>query len=146
VHPILREGMTKRQWSTGNIPVVPYPVVGVDFIKLESVVRQTALVEIVLEPKPGSHLVRKTFQIELRRLSSPQHRWAVSSWVPEGVSLSQMTLNAHTSPAVVAAAYHAQHISTVWIIVLLAVLISGLILLPAIVLLHDAVAARLRRR
>jgi hypothetical protein len=30
VHPVMRQGLTKRQWSTGNIPVVPFPAVGVD--------------------------------------------------------------------------------------------------------------------
>jgi hypothetical protein len=46
---------------------------------------------------------------------------------------------------VVAAAYHAQHISVVWIVVLLSALGGGLILLPAFVLGRDALAARIRR-
>jgi hypothetical protein len=146
VHPILREGMTKRQWSTGNIPVVPYPAIGVDLIHLDSVVRQTALVEIVLEPKPGAHLARKTFQIELRRLPRSPHLWAVSSWVPEGVSETQMALDRHPNQAVIAAAYHAQHLSVVWIIALLAALGAGVILLPAFVLFRDAGAGSFRRK
>jgi hypothetical protein len=131
VHPLLREGMTKRQWSTGNIPVVPYPAIGVVLLKRDSVVGRTALYEVVLEPEPKAHLVRKTFLIELRRLPRPPHRWAVSSWVPEGVSGSQMALDAAARPAVAARAYHARHLSTLWIFVPVGALFVGLILLPA---------------
>ena len=44
-----------------------------------------------------------------------------------------------------AAAYHAQHLPTFWIVVLLGGLVSGLIGLPVILVLHDALATRLRR-
>src|SRR3954471_10486290 len=36
VDPALRQGLTKQQWSAGNIPVVPYPAAGVDLLTLES--------------------------------------------------------------------------------------------------------------
>jgi hypothetical protein len=138
VHPLLREGLTKREWSTGNIPVVPYPAVGVVLIKLNSVVGRTAQVEILLEPDRRAHLVRKTFLIELRRLSKPPHRWAVSSWVPEGVSESQMAMDTPAPPAVVARAYHARHLSTLWIFAPVGVLLFGLIVLPAGLFMLDA--------
>ena len=128
VHPVLREGMTKRQWSTGNIPVVPYPAAAVDLMRLQSVVGQTALIEVVLEPTPRSHLVLKTFQIELRRLPRPPHQWAVSSWVPEGISQNETNLPQRETPA--AAADHARHFSTAWIFIPLGALIGGLILVP----------------
>lgn len=127
VDPVLREGLTKQQWSTGNIPVVPYPAVGVDLLRLQSVVDQTAIVEVVLEPARSSHLVRKTFQIELRRLSRSPHTWLVSSWVPEGVSDSQRALDASRKPVV---ASHTSHFSSVWILVPLGVLLGGMILVP----------------
>jgi hypothetical protein len=134
----LREGLTKRQWSTGNIPVVPYPAIGFDLIRLESAVGGTALVEVILEPSPKAHLVRKTFQIELRRQPRPPHIWAVSSWVPEGVSQSQIDRNTPASPAAVAAAEHPPHLSELWIFVPLGALVAGLILIPAFVLTRDA--------
>jgi hypothetical protein len=139
VHPLLREGLTKREWSTGNIPVVPYPAVGVALIKLNSVVGSTAQVEILLEPKSNAHLARKTFLIELRRLPKAPHRWAVSSWVPEGVSTSQMAMDTPTPPpAVVAKAFHAQHLSTLWIFAPVGLFIFALIGLPACLFMLDA--------
>jgi hypothetical protein len=134
----LREGMTRRQWSTGNIPVVPYPAVGFDLIKLQSVIGRTALVEVMLEPKRTAHLVRKTFQIELRREPRPPHLWAVSSWVPEGVSQSQIEANTPSSPAVAAAAANPPRLSTLWILLPVGALVAGLILIPAFMLTRDA--------
>jgi hypothetical protein len=142
IHPLLREGLTKRQWSTGNIPVVPYPAVGVDLIRLTSVVGGTALVEVVLEPAPRAHLMRKTFLIELRRLPRQPHRWAVSSWIPEGISESQMAVNADSRPSVVAAAYHARHLSLIWIFLPVGLLFGGLILLPTGVFVREAYRSR----
>jgi hypothetical protein len=149
VHPVLREGLTKRQWSTGNIPVVPFPAVGVNLLRIESAVSQTALVEVVLVPARNSHLVRKTFLIELRYRRNSQYRWAVSSWVPEGVSQSQIDLNAQLHPAsakTIAAANHVAHLSTLWIIVPVAMFFGGLILLPAFLFVRDAAAGRRAQR
>jgi hypothetical protein len=139
VAPVLRQGLTKQQWSTGNIPVVPYPAVGVDLLRLESLRDQKALVEVFLEPARGSHLVRKTFHIELRRRPGTPHQWMVSSWVPEGISESQRVLDARTEPAsVVAAASNAHHFSRVWILVPLGVLLGAVILVPTGLFVREA--------
>ncbi len=147
VHPVLREGLTRRQWATGNIPVVPYPAVGVDLLRLESMVHETALVEVLLEPAPTSHLVRKTFQIELRRRPGPPHRWLVSSWVPEGVSQSQIDLNASTVPVSVdASAANARHFSSLWLLVPLGILLGSVILIPTGLFLREAHQFRRAKR
>jgi len=135
VDPALREGLTKKEWSAGNIPVVPYPAAGVNLLTLESMIDQTALVEVVLEPASGSHLVRKTFQIELHRVPSSSRRWLVSSWVPEGVSESQQALDAANEPQVVS---KPEHLSQVWLFAVLGLLVGGLILFPAGLLFRES--------
>jgi hypothetical protein len=143
VAPVLREGLTRRQWSTGNIPVVPYPAVGVDLLNVQSLAGKTALIEVILESAPSSNLVRKTFQIELRRFPRAPNGWAVSAWVPEGVSESQIERDARTTPASeVAADYRATHFSSTWIFVPLGVLLGGLIVVPAGVFLREAHRSR----
>ena len=62
----------------------------------------------------------------------------MSSWVPEGVSGAQMALDAQARPAVVARAYHAHHLSTLWILVPIGAVFGGLILLPAGIFMLDA--------
>jgi hypothetical protein len=142
VHPVLRQGLTKRQWSTGNIPVVPYPAAGVDLLVLQSAVDQKVLAEVLLEPAPRSHLVRKTFQIELRRLPRSQHRWLVTSWVPEGVSESQIQRDASTQPTI---ASHTAHFSALWIFVLIGVVGGGVLLIPAALFAREAYQFRRAR-
>jgi hypothetical protein len=127
VHPILRQGLTRRQWSTGNIPVVPYPAAGVDLFTIQSAVAGKVLAEVLLEPPPRTNYVRKTFQIELRRAPRALHGWLVSAWVPEGVSDSQIQKEAASAPPV---ASHEPHFSGVWLLALAGLLGGGLVLLP----------------
>jgi len=142
VDPILREGMTEKQWSTGNIPVVPFPVAGLDLIDLQEAADNKALVEVVLAPTRQSHLPHKTFQIELRLQPRGPHRWTVSSWVPEGVSSRAVDT---TPPAVAAEAAHPTHFSATWIIVPLSVFVAALILLPLGIHLREHIRFRRTR-
>jgi hypothetical protein len=140
VEASLRQGMTKKEWSGGMIPVIPYPAKGVDLIRFEEFRGDTALMEVLLEPASGSGLVRKTFQIELHR--SPSHKWLVSLWVPEGISQTQMDLNQPESPDVIAKAANRPHLSATWIYVPLGILLIGLLFTPVILFAHHGLQAR----
>jgi hypothetical protein len=136
----LRQGMTKKQWSTGAIPVVPYPATGVDLIQVDRFRGDSALIEVLLEPVKGSRLVRKTFQIELHL--SPLHKWLVSSWVPEGVSQSQIDVNRPQSPDVIAKASNPPHLSGTWIYLPLGILLLSLLLTPVALFAHHVYSTR----
>ncbi len=147
VAPVLREGMSRKQWSTGSIPVVPYPARRVDLVRLESLAGRSAQLEVVLEAPPAAHLVRKTFQIELHRLPRALHGWTVSSWVPEGVSTSQLQQDTRpASSAEIKEVTHPAHLALHWIIVPLALLGGGVIAVPLIVLGRDSLAGKRARR
>lgn len=149
VDPKLRQGMTKRQWATGNIPVVPYPAASVDLVRLEGVVGGTAQVEVFLEPARGTQEVRKTFQIDLGRIPGTPHGWAVQSWVPEGVSESRIQRDAdrRATPAELKAATNPTRLSMKWIAVPAGVIVGGLLLVPIFLLGRDSFAGwRARRR
>ncbi len=89
--PSLRQGFTRRQWATGNIPVVPYPAVAIRKLSIDWSYRDDVALEVVLVPKAGSGLLPKSFMIELRRSGGPvHHRWLVASWAPHGVSEASM--------------------------------------------------------
>jgi hypothetical protein len=82
VHPNLRQGMTRREWSTGDIPVTPYPV---DSARWRLGYSAPGLVglEVVVLPKAGSDLRSMVFDLELRAHGTgAQRRWLVSSWAP----------------------------------------------------------------
>lgn len=137
VDPSFRQGLTRRQWITGNIPVVPFPAAAVGPLRIASVVGAKAMVELVLLPGRSSHLPRKTFFIELREQKWQQRPWFVSSWTPEGISYSLVSRKP-VSPARLA-----NHtLSALWIGVPMGILLAGVLLLPAGVFLRDAYLTR----
>lgn len=141
VDPVLREGLTKKQWRSGNIPVVPFPAVSLGPIRVTSVVGKAALVEMVLIPDPSSHLVKKTFLMGLKEHAARPPRWAVSSWAPGGISYS-LPPQDPPSPAAIARAYRSNTLSPLFIIVPIGLLIAGVLLLPISIFVRDAYRMR----
>ena len=139
--PKLREGLSKEDWRTGNIPVVPFPAESLSDLRVASVVGKEAIVEMVLIPIPSAHLVRKTFLMGLEEHSAQPPRWAVSSWGPEGISYSLPPQNP-PSKAAIAKAYRSNTLSPLFIIVPIGLLIGGLLLLPVGVFARDAYRTR----
>ena len=93
VGPQLRQGMTRAQWETGNIPVVPYPVSldRVAPLKVDFSNRNHVLLEVVLLPRAtakvnGGEVVKpQLFYLELRAYGKGKARhWVVTGWVPRG--------------------------------------------------------------
>lgn len=141
VDPALREGLSKKQWRSGNIPVVPFPAASIGPVSVTSVVGTEALVEMVLIPTTSSHLVKKTFIMQLEEHSAQPPRWAVSSWMPAGISYSQPPRK-HVSAAAMSHALRSDTLSPLWIIVPMGVLIGGVLLLPIGVFTRDAYRTR----
>ena len=88
VHPSLKGQMTRREWDTGNIPVIPCDASNATrtaFIPKFSFQREVEF-EIALVPKPhsvycGARPVR--FYIALQREhDATDGRWLVSYWEP----------------------------------------------------------------
>jgi hypothetical protein len=88
VHPNLKQGLTRKQWLTGAIPVVPFPAVGIVDWRVDWSYADDVAADVVLEPERKSGLYRKTFTIEFKRVPAghPNGHWLVYSWVPNGVS------------------------------------------------------------
>ncbi|HEY6962837.1 MAG TPA: hypothetical protein VI408_13190 [Gaiellaceae bacterium] len=86
VHPDLRGMMTKKQWETGDIPVISYHPQNADTAKfiVDYSNQRSALLEVDLVAKPGTetrpHLL---FFIGLKRQGDrAKGRWLVSYWEP----------------------------------------------------------------
>jgi hypothetical protein len=75
----LRQGLTRRQWATGNIPVQPYPVDGARW-KLDYQYADEIGLQVYVVPERGQALRPMVFLLTMTR--SPQGRWLVDSWVP----------------------------------------------------------------
>jgi hypothetical protein len=83
--PHIRQGMTHKEWLTGNIPVVPYPAdaIGVAPMKIDYSYKDEALLEVALLPKKGAKIKPQIFFLGLIRTGPPGNKhWVVDSWVP----------------------------------------------------------------
>lgn len=82
VTPELREGISRSEWRTGEIPVVPFPATEVRVRVDYSYSNELGLTMLLLPPaKSGS--APATFNMDMRARGRPgERRWLVSSWTP----------------------------------------------------------------
>lgn len=80
-HPELRQGLTKREWLTGNIPVVYYPAKAIETatFKVDESYADEAILEVALLPKESAKVKPQIFFIGLKKAGN---RWRVNYWVP----------------------------------------------------------------
>jgi hypothetical protein len=128
VDATLKEGLTRREWARGNIPVVPYPAAGIADWRIDWSYANDIAMDVVLVPLRGASAPEKSFLVELKRRHG---RWLVVDWQPHGVSLETDIANASKGqqpPAV------ASSLGTKW-------LVAPLIALAAILVVPLAVFA-----
>lgn len=85
VHPELRQGMTRKEWLTGNIPVVFYPAkdIGQARFKVDESYPDEAILEVALLPKDEAKVKPQVFYIGLKKAGKGTGtRWQVNYWVP----------------------------------------------------------------
>ena len=85
--PNVRGGLTHKEWLTGAIPVVPYPIDVRHFaprVKIDYSYKNDAQLELALLPKAGSGVRPQYFIAELKRLTGADGKmhWVVNNWVP----------------------------------------------------------------
>ena len=80
-HPELRQGLTRREWLTGNIPVVYYPAQAIETatFKVDESYPDEAILEVALLPKDSAKIRPQIFFIGLKKAGN---RWRVNYWVP----------------------------------------------------------------
>lgn len=84
--PALKAGYTRKEWSAGEIPVVPYPVAQAKW-KLDYTYADAVGLQVLLFPEARSGMRPNLFLMELKPAGEPRHRrWVVDSWTPSGVS------------------------------------------------------------
>ena len=80
--PSLRAGMTRQEWSSGDIPVTPYPAArhgqGAWDVVNYSYPRKVGL-EVLVFPKPGSGYSVATAEVDV--VKGRDERWRVDYWM-----------------------------------------------------------------
>ena len=82
--PQIRQDLTRKEWLSGNIPVVPFTAkVKLAPMKVDYSFENHALVEVVLIPPEKSKVKPETFWLELKNVGAGANKhWVVWSWVP----------------------------------------------------------------
>jgi hypothetical protein len=83
------QGLTRAQWGTGNIPVVPYPRKALDVVKwkVDYSFKDRVGLKVSFQPKRTATVGAMVFNIELHRAGTPGHRrWLVGYWTPAGLA------------------------------------------------------------
>jgi hypothetical protein len=82
--PGLREGLTRSQWSRGEIPVIPYPATEAR-VRVDYSFRNELGLTLLLVPSSVSKLNPMAFNMDLTaRGTGNERRWLVNSWTPSG--------------------------------------------------------------
>ncbi len=87
VGPSIKQGMSRAEWNTGNIAVIPFPVDKLDYapFKVDYAHKGDVLMEIALLTKEGSGVKGQTFFINIKKFGKGDNaRWLVDNWVPRG--------------------------------------------------------------
>jgi hypothetical protein len=87
VIPAFRQGLSRKEWRSGSIPVVPYPQDAVAMMrwKLDYSYTNRVGMHVAFLPKQTAKVGGMVFAIELKNVgSADHHRWLVSYWTPTG--------------------------------------------------------------
>ena len=98
--PLVRGGLTRKQWRTGDIPVPPFPASAVAVAKSKLVYSNPSVAryEVLLYTKPSAKLLPLLYSIELARTSRPG-RWLVDYAMPIGGGISTQPTPYKATPA-----------------------------------------------
>jgi hypothetical protein len=90
VMPEFHQGLTRAQWHTGSIPVMPYPAKDVALMRwsLDYSYRNRVGMRVAFLPKQTAKVGGIVYAIELKKIGPQQHhRWLVSYWSASGGSI-----------------------------------------------------------
>jgi hypothetical protein len=123
----LHQGLSRSDWATGAIPIVPYPKTAVETVRwrLNYSIADEVGMKVAFFPKPTARVERQVFDISLQnRGTAASPRWLVSYWAPSGgVQISQ------GDPRVPAIATNPPkpELGAVWLFVPVGIIIGGLV-------------------
>ena len=86
--PMIRQGQTLKEWMTGNIAVIPYPVDAVEFapMKIDYSYPREAQIEVALLQRDGVKDVKSQLFIATL-IKNKQNKWQVDAWVPRSTPM-----------------------------------------------------------
>jgi hypothetical protein len=145
----LKQGLTRSEWASGEIPVQPYPVDAARW-KFDYQYADEVGLQVYVVPDRGEQLLPMVFLLTMRK--GPQGRWLVDSWVPRagsGGSTGSTAAPAQPSASGVVPQIEIVRgegkIPRIWLLVPLA-LLTLVFVIPAVVMLRERLRTRRAER
>jgi hypothetical protein len=138
----LHQGISRADWASGEIPVVPYSADAVAEVrwKLDYSYAKDVALKVAFYPKPGSGAARQIFEIELENHGTDTTpNWLVSYWAPSGGPQLQTAQPGGPKAPVVGVGRG--QLGAIWLFVPVGLIVGGLLGVVVFVV----VRARLRR-
>ena len=137
VAPSMRDGLSRRAWSKGDIPVVPYPAGDLRDAKWNlfySYPDEIAL-HVRLLPRAGADVAPQSFTVALEAAGKGTRRhWLVSSWTPRFVASSTLSAPSRSERLAAVNAYRSPNqLGAIWLLVPLG-LIALVVLVPGAII------------
>jgi hypothetical protein len=126
--PELRGQLTRKAWRSGNIPIVPFPSIGIYDMVLDYSYSGDVAFDVALIGNRGGV---KTFLVELKQAGHGEHApWRVAAWVPKGVGGgSTPVAERHPQPAALPSKVSGR-LSAAWLLIPFGIL-GTILLVPA---------------
>ena len=150
--PYLRAGLSKAEWASGEIPVVPYPVDSARW-KVEYSNAEAVGLLVMVFPTAEAKLEPTVFAMKMVAVGQGANsRWLVNGWVPRGGGSSAIGGSSSRSPGEAIAAMAGQEFervapkaSPLWLMVPV-VLICLVFVVPVAFLVRERRIERRMRR
>jgi hypothetical protein len=142
VCPDFRQGLSRADWQTGDIPVVPYPqnAVAVMRWKLDYRYRDRIGMHVAFMPKQTAKVGGMVFAIEFTQVCTPKRdRWLVSYWTPSG---GQVLSQAQHAAAAGATPPLKPRLAAAWIFLPIGGLLALIVLVPSTLAVRGWLARR----
>jgi len=145
VGPELREGLTRKEWATGNIPVYPYQPRGSHFPwTLQAMSGNRATIELMLQPT-SKKVGALTFDLDVAKVKG---RWIVASiqpvaaFAPEDAP-GRISAQRDFQPGGAAATAGSSRLDIAWLGIPAGILAAALLSIPVFLVVRNR--RRLRR-
>jgi hypothetical protein len=125
------QGMTRAEWRTGNIPVVPYPRTALAVVKwkLDYSYKDRVGLKVSFQPKRTATVGGMVFNIELHRAGAPGHEhWLVGYWTPAGLASPAPVATGKPTGAIQPRA----GLGAAWLVVPIAFVLGLILLVPTV--------------
>lgn len=131
----LRQGITRTEWKTGNIPVVPFPRDQLLLVRwrLDYSFHDRVGLKVALQPKPKATVGGMVFNMELHAIGQGKSRhWLVDDWTPASPGSSSPPTASRSGSALNLApsAGATPGASAAWLLIPVGLLFAGIVLLP----------------